>query len=101
LCRDGNNQAKATSVSSLHSALPLLRFRPPRKWCRSLGFPESQIAPSACNGQTSLKQLSDGKGSGKRHQFMSTDTPLAVRMGTLSVRAALSTIFVAVAIAAI
>jgi cutinase len=41
------------------------------------------------------------KGSGKRHQFMSTVTPLVVRMGTLTVRAAVSTIFVAVAIAAI
>ena len=32
---------------------------------------------------------------------MSTVTPLVVRMGTLTVRAALSTIFVAVAVAAI
>jgi hypothetical protein len=43
---------RATSISARHSVLPALRFRPPRKWCRSLGFPESQIAPSTCNGQT-------------------------------------------------
>jgi cutinase len=40
-------------------------------------------------------------GTRKRNQIMSTVTPLVVRMGTLTVRAVLSTIFAGLAVAAI